>query len=474
MNRLVVFQVFMVLVAYAYGADIHPLPTALEYRLDVKIDYSTKKLYGTCEITLTNGSESPIAHVPILLYRLLTVKSVGNEDNSALPYTQEIVSISGWEQIQVNYIDIALEKALLPDEKRKINLEYEGYMFGYSADGWRYVRDNIDRNFTMIRTDGYGYPVIAYPNEKDMMPAQVRHEYTIRVTVPDGLTVVTGGKLMEQSGSGDAATFTFHSKKPSWRMDIAISDYRVFEEGENRVYYFAEDSLGARRVMHAMQTSFDLYTSWFGPLDNYLGYSVIEVPEGYSSQYDVCATTLSAGNFDESGDMNTIYHEIAHAWNVKNLDPQPCRFESEGYARFLEFLLLEKIDKREHVVSEVAERYLDRIRSAFKEHEEYQQIPIKDYGVEGMTNYSYSLGMVVFAIFYELVGADQFNQIIGSFYAQYHEKGATLDEFIHHCQETAGPGLERFFSDWIYTTAGIQLVMEGRSLPELIQFYKAI
>ena len=473
MKRTVVFQVLMALAVCVHGVEEHPVPTALEYRLDVKLDYSTKKLYGTCEITFSNGTDRTIEHVPILLYRLLSVTGAGDENHMALPYTQKIVSISGWEQIQVNYIEIELEEALLPGEQSTIALEYEGYMFGYSADGWRYVKDNIDRNFTMIRTDGYGYPVIACPNERDMMPAQVRHEYTIKVTVPDGLTVVTGGKLTAQSGSGDGTTYTFRSKKPSWRMDIAVSDYRLFEEGENRVYYFASDSLGARRVMRAMQTSFDLYTGWFGPLENYQGYSIIEVPEGYSSQYDVTATTLSAENFDASKDMNTIYHEIAHAWNVNNLDPQPCRFESEGYARFLEFLLLEKLDQKEDAVSKEADKYLDRIRSAFTDHEEYQHIPFKDYGVKGMTHYSYSLGMVVFAIFYDMVGADQFNQIIGSFYAQYHPSGATLDEFVQHCIKTAGPGLERFFSNWIYTTEGIRLVMEGKSLHELIHFYKA-
>jgi aminopeptidase N len=91
-----------------------------------------------------------------------------------------------------------------------------------------------------------------------------------------------------------------------------------------------------------------------------------------------------------------------------------------------------------------------------------------------MTNYSYSLGMIVFAIFYELVGADQFNQIIGSFYSRFHLTGATLDDFIHHCQQTAGPELERFFDDWIYSTHGIQLLMEGKSFQELMQFYKTM
>jgi hypothetical protein len=464
----------MALAAHAYGADPDPLPTATQYRLDLQIDYSTSKLYGTSEITFSNGSDRPIEHVPILLYRLLSVSAAADENHMALPYAQKIVSIAGWEQIQVNFIQIALGETLLPGEQTKIELEYEGYLFGYSADGWRYVKDHIDRDFTMIRMDGFGYPVIGYPNDRDMMSAQTRHDYSIQVIVPEGLTVVTGGKLMSKSTSGDVTTFVFRSKKPSWRMDIAIADYRFFKDDENAVYYFASDSLGARKVMHALQASYDLYTSWFGPLDNYLGYAVIEVPAGYSSQFDVAAITLSAQNFDASRDMNTIYHEMAHSWNVKSLDPQPCRFESEGYARFLEFLLLEKIDGKENAVAEEAQTYLDRIRSAFSDHEEYQHIPMQDYGVKDMTNYSYSLGMIVFAIFYDLVGADQFNQIIGSFYAKYHESGATLDEFIRHSVEIAGPDLEGFFQDWVYTTAGIHLVMEGKSLPELMQFYREI
>ena len=66
----------MVLMAHAYCADINPLPTAMEYRLDVKIDYSTKKLYVFCEITFSNETESPVDTVPLLLYRLLSVKHV--------------------------------------------------------------------------------------------------------------------------------------------------------------------------------------------------------------------------------------------------------------------------------------------------------------------------------------------------------------------------------------------------------------
>ena len=460
-------------VSYAHSQDLDQLPNTLEYSIDLIIEYDSKKLYGKCEMKISNESDEPIKNVPILLYRLLTVNAVENENDESLPYSQSIMSISGWEEIQVNFINISLNRLLSPGEERIIILEYEGFLFGYSAEGWRYVKDHIDKNFTLISTDGYGYPVIGYPSEKGMMKvAQQQYDYQIKVTIPEGVHAVTGGRLIEKTRTDDKATYIFHSKKPSWRLDIAISDYKMLESGENKVFYFANDSTSAVTIMKAMQDSYELYTSWFGELDNYMGFSIIEIPEGYSSQQDVAAIILSAENFKESSDMRTIYHEIAHSWNVRNMDDQPSRFETEGFAQLMQFLLLEKLDNKENAVAEAAQDFLERVRNRFIENQEYQNIPIKDYGIYDMTDFSYTLGMAVFAILYDLVGQENFNTLIGSFYSANNKKGATLDDFINHCKELATSDLEKFFDDWIYTTRGVKLVVEGKTYDELIEYYR--
>jgi len=366
-----------------------------------------------------------------------------------------------------------LDKTLSPGEQGKIKIGYDGYLFGYSAEGWRYVKDHISEDFTIIRTDGFGYPIIGYPSESEMWHIlQEKYDYKVNVTVPAEKVVVTGGKSTDWTRNGDEITYSFVNKKPAWRIDIAISDYKTLENGENKIYYFSHDSLSALNVMKALQNSFKLYTGWFGPLNNYQGFSVIEIPEGYGSQQDITAIILAGENFQEPDDMRAIYHEIAHLWNVKNLEPQPCRFESEGYAQFLQFLLLEKLNDKENAVSEAATDFLNRIKNTFTKNEEYQNIPIKDYGIKGMTDYSYTLGMVVFAIFYDIAGQEYFNKIIGSFYKANHSEGATLDDFIEHCKKSVPVDLEGFFNDWIYTTKGIQLVVDGKSFDELKQYYK--
>jgi hypothetical protein len=69
-------------------------------------------------------------------------------------------------------------------------------MPGYSAEGKRYVKDHIDKNFTIIRPDGPGYPVAGLPDNNNMMViVKERYDYRINITVPNGLMAVTGGRL---------------------------------------------------------------------------------------------------------------------------------------------------------------------------------------------------------------------------------------------------------------------------------------
>jgi aminopeptidase N len=449
-----------------------PLPKTLAYNLDMNIDFETEKLLAECKITFSNNSDRSIGHIPLLLYRLLSVKSVTAEDNMPIPFTQKIVSVSGREKLQVNFIEIQLQTKLQPHEQKTINMEYDGYLLGYTETGWLYVRDHIGKDFTIIRTDGFGYPIAGYPDSEEMWAiVKESYDYRAQITVPEDVLVANGGELDDKIPKDNKTTWIYKSRKPSWRMDFAVSGYRLLTGNDNKVFYFPQDSLGARSIMTALKNSLNLYTNWFGPLDNFPGYSIIEVPEGYGSQQDITCSMLTADNFKSADKMEGLYHEISHLWNVKSLDKQPCRVESEGYAQFTQFLALEKLENRENAVAEAAQRYIDRLRKNFNEKKELQTIPIKDYGVRDMTEYSYTLGMVMFAVLYNKVGEKDYNKMIGSFYKKYHAAGATLDDFTRHFSSAASVNLDRFFDEWIYTTKAISHIMDGKTYTDLLELY---
>jgi hypothetical protein len=473
--KLSVFFILLVSVSVAFGSETNQLPKTLKYKLDIKIDYNADKLFGKCEIRVLNRTDQPIEKIPVILYRLLSVRSISDEDGTPLPFKQNIVNVTGWEKLQVNYIEITLIKSLSPGEQKTIQIDYDGYLLGYSNEGWRYVKDHIDRNFTIIRPDGFGYPVLGYPDEKEMMIiSREQYDYLVNVTVPKGVQVVSGGELIKKVNNDTETLYSFKSKKPSWRLDIAISHYQLLKNGMDQVHYFKKDSIGAGIIINDFERAIKLYSGWFGELKNFQGYTIIEIPEGYSSQADKASILLTAEYFKTPPvEIPTLYHEASHLWNANSLDERPCRFESEGLAQFLEFLLAEKLDNKKNAVAEQAQSYMIDIRKEFTDNPEYQKIPVIDYGVKDITEYSYTVGMVAFAVYYNVVGSDQFIKMIRTFYSTYFSKGATTNDFINCCEKSVTPDTKKFFDDWIYTTNAMKLIVDGKSFKELVDYYKA-
>lgn len=53
--------------------------------------------------------------------------------------------------MQVNYIEVLLKKPIPIGSKKKISIEYEGYLLCYIDTGMLYIKDHIDPYFTVIR-----------------------------------------------------------------------------------------------------------------------------------------------------------------------------------------------------------------------------------------------------------------------------------------------------------------------------------
>lgn len=442
------------------------------YDLDVRVDYEDRKLFSACRLTVSNPTEEAVDHVPLLLYRLLRITSVRDPGRNALSFTQQVLSFEDWEALQINYVEIYPETPIAPGEEQTLVLEYEGFLFGYTETGMRYVQDRIDPEFTIIRPDSWGYPVVGYPSWKINRAAGLpAFAYRLHVTVPDSFVVANGGKLINRKRDDEHVTYTYENIKPAWRIDIAIADYRVREAGSNRVFYFPEDEEGAARVMDALQTTLDLYTEWFGPLQEYQGYTVVEIPDGWGSQADVTSIIQTAAAFKEAERTLEVYHEISHLWNVEEKEALPPRW-NEGLASFLQYLTVEKVEGRA-VLDDALEHTTARLREAVQNRPHYQHIPLIDFGQEEVTGLSYRLGMVLFAVFYELVGEAQFNAIIGSFYQTYYASGATTDDFVNHAKHVSPVDLTRFFEDWIYGTESWTHIQNRASVDQIVQEYRA-
>ncbi len=430
----------------------------LDYRLSINVDYEKEKLNANCVLTVKNRSEKETDHIPLLLYRLMKVTSISDAEGEPVRFKQQILSFVDDELKQVNYIEILPEDPLISDEVQQYKIDYEGYLRGFTETGSSYIKDSIKPEFTIIREDIYAYPQLGYPSWRTNRRAGFpEFTYKASITVPDSLTVANGGRLLNKSGKDGKVTFVYENIKPSWRMDFAISNYEIIEDNKIRIFHFPDEKQHSDRIMEYVQKSVSLYTGWFGPMHDYRGFSIIEIPEGFGSQTDKTAIIQTDAAFRDKNSLYELYHEVTHLWNVNDNDVYPPRW-NEGLAVFLQYITVEELEGRE-ILKSRTERFYNYLQGVFNENPHYKDVPMISYGKEDMTRLSYTVGMLFFQVLYNMTGADEFNQLYGSFYQKYKISGATADEFYSYLKENSSKDLTMLLNEWIYSRQYVDYIM---------------
>jgi aminopeptidase N len=444
------------------------------YDLAVELEFDQERLQGTATIRLRNASDGPADHIPLLLYRLMRVESVRDENGQAVDFTQQVETFADWDKMQVNYVEIHPSKPLAPATETTVVVDWSGYLVGYTESGMLYVRETIDPEYTLLRPDAYAFPWIGYPHSGVNRSAGLPNfDHRIRVTVPEPLVAASNGRLADVEREDGRVTYTFTSILPSWRMDVAVAPFEVVEQGGVRVHYLPGDRDGAETILRGFTRAVGTFTEWFGPLPAFEGFNIIELPPDYGSQTDATCILQTADAFRNTGSLNQLYHEASHLWNVKLNDGPSPRWD-EGMASFLERLLVDLYagDPTLGEVESVADRIREGLRSRLKDDPRLAEIPMIDFGREEMTDWSYRVGMLMFGVLYHLVGPEEFNRVVGGFFQQYHASGASTERFVAYANEVTRIDLEPFFSDWLFTTDYRRFLESQQSLAEIAETYR--
>lgn len=459
--------------AASLSGKITAFPEPVSYNLKVDIDYESGVISADCGLVVRNSQTESIPVVPLNLYRLMEVSSVTDASGKALDYSQNVRIFEDWKELQVNHILVRLDPPLAPGTEKAIRIKYSGFLLGY-AEAMRYVKDHVEKEMTVVRSDSLAFPQIGVPSWRTNRAAGLKNfRYTASFSVPSPLVVANGGDLVSKETRDGRTTYVYKSKVPSWRIDLAISNYEVLEGegGRFRIFSFPEDAAGAKDLLASLAATLALYTKWFGPLQTFPGLTVIEIPAGYGSQADVAAIIQEAGAFKDPAGRYTFYHELSHLWSVTANDPLPPRFESEGLAMFLQHLVQEKLEGKAGAVEAAVTESLKRLAKNFNEHPEWQKTPMINYGEKDLTDLSYRMGQILFYLLYRALGEETFLETAGSFYRDYRETGATARQFVEHVKKRAGSSLDKVFEEWVFTPQAAGLIAAGTPLDEMVRRY---
>ncbi len=336
--------------------------------------------------------------------------------------------------------------------------------------------DHVSKEFTIIRFDCLAYPLVGNPSIAALMKSVMwdfRHgwDYLLEVTVPEAFVVANGGKLLGKSHANGEITYSYANIKPSWRIDVCIAKYGIFEKDgvPAKVFFLPKHRNEAQRVFDALVNSMEHYSNWFGPLSGLEGFTVIEVPSGYGSQTDVTSILQESEAFE--GELHALYHEVSHLWNPPSLDQNPSRFQSEGLACFLEYLLAERLDGESGSLENGLALYRERFRDQCQSNPKLKDVPIAEYGAQDVTDASYTKGAISFWLLYRLIGEQTFINTYRRFYQEYSGKGATLEDFKTTVEKVSGKDLQKFFDEWIYGTQSNDYLLRDMSLKQILELY---
>lgn len=308
-------------------------------------------------------------------------------------------------------------------------------------------------------TDGGSYVLNQPDGARSWMPANDhpsdKATWTFRITVPDPLTGVANGGLVERTPTGDGRTtwvWREEQPMPTYLVQLMTGDYEIIDaEGPGGLPLV---SVVLRQDLERMQPYLDsiddqirFFEPLFGPypLDRY-GIAMTDSFGGLAME------TLGRSLFsrdDFGGQVGFVQdlllsHELAHQWFGDAVSPARWQdiWLNESFATYGEWLW----------TADVGYAPVDvRAADALRQRRTGFGSPTGTPAVEDMFSFnSYDGGAVVLHALRGTIGDERFFELLQRWVAENTGTSRTTDDFIALAEEVSGTDLGAFFNDWLY------------------------
>lgn len=292
--------------------------------------------------------------------------------------------------------------------------------------------------------------------------------YDIRVTVPEGLRVVSNGELESESTEGGRTTYSWHTAEPmaSYVATLAIGSYEVSRstageragEGAGRIpVYVAVDPSqvkGSRAVLGRIPEVVGWAEGYFGPYPFSSTGAIVDRPEDVAYALE----TQNRPVFPGAPDISLLVHELAHQWYGDSVTPKSWRdmWLNEGFATYAEWLWEEDHggDSAQEIFDALYEG--DYFPDAASNAAVWDFPPARPPGADRISDSPvYERGAMVLHKIREAVGDDAFFALIRGWATAHRHGNADTADFTAYAEEFAekaapGANLTKVWDDWLY------------------------
>lgn len=296
----------------------------------------------------------------------------------------------------------------------------------------------------------------------------------ITVIVPAGMQVAGSSDepVVKQTDANGMSRYRFVNSKPALVGNIAAGPYisKVLRFGNYEIQFYAKPGSEGRadRYAETMGKALEFYTQQYGAPA--FGSRLVvaqtddEALEAYAAPGMIFLATKL---FDPSRPVpeERLQREVAYQWwgqtvGLKSFDDA---WISQGLAEWSAFAL------RESTLTggalDAAERDEQERALTFEQTASIARAPsaLDDQSAAYQSIVFYK-GAMVFRMLREVIGRQQFNQLLRSFLDKYRGQSASIDDFERLTSQVVGTNMRYFFAQWV----------EGTGVPEFKSEYQII
>jgi aminopeptidase N len=340
-----------------------------KYNLQVTPDYKTKTISGICEIQFDINTGGQHKKMQIDLQQPLTIDSIFLGKQKVASFKRD----SNVYIVDLGDNDfIAAKEALSkhhPVTLYSITIHYHGKPQEAIRPpwdgGWIWAKDEQGRPWMTVACQGLGASVW-YPC-KDHQSDEPDLGATLSITVPDSLTAVGNGKMIDKKTNGNGtSTWVWEVKNPINNYNIVpyigkythLTDNYIGETEKNlSLDYWVLDynaEKAKKQFDRDVKRMLKAFEYWFGPYPFYEdGFKLVESSHlgmehqsatAYGNHYmnGYLGSDLSGSGWGLKWDY-IIIHESGHEWFANNVSTNDIAdmWVHEGFTMYSEVLFVE-------------------------------------------------------------------------------------------------------------------------------------
>ena len=287
------------------------------------------------------------------------------------------------------------------------------------------------------------FPANDTPNDKAT--------YTIKMTVPAGLTAVGNGRLLFRRTAGGKSTFVWRESKPmtTYLATITLGRFQVHTARAGHIPVYValdpQEAAKAKPVSDRIPEIIAFEQSVFGPYPfETVGAIVDHAPNvGYALE------SQTKPNFDSAPSISTLAHELAHQWygDSVSLTKWQDIWLNEGFATYAEWLW------SQHTGGRTPQQFFDRLYATPASDQDLWTPPTGDPG--GPANIfgtpSYDRGAMTLQVLRNRIGDRAFFTVLRSWATQHRYGHGTTAQFIALSERVSHQNLGGLFEAWLFT-----------------------